>query len=107
MKLYLHGLVLTLAIASSGASFAQTQFGDFDCGQWIANPSAYRKTWLVGHLSGINALHIVLEQKPKDPLDKLSSAEQADLWITNYCKANPLEKVSFASFMLFQELKKR
>lgn len=105
MKPYLYALVL--ATVSSGASLAQTEFGGPDCGQWVANSSKTRQAWLMGHLSGMNAIHVVSGKKPKDPLDKLSSMDQADLWITNYCKANPLKTLSNASFALFQELKKR
>jgi hypothetical protein len=107
MKPYLHALVLVLATVSSGASYAQTEFGGSDCGQWVANPSNVRKAWVMGHLSGMNAIHVIWGEKPTDPLDKLSSIDQADLWITNYCKANPLRKLSSATYMLFVELKKQ
>ena len=45
-----------------------------------------------------------MESKPKDPLDALNSADQAYLWMDNWCKANPLKKVSEGAVSLFIEL---
>ena len=88
---------------------AQTIFGTPDCGQWVNDRPVAReqnKSWLLGYLSGLNVRHQLAGLKPADPLDKLNSADQAFLWVDNYCKANPLRKVSTAGFELFLELAK-
>ena len=42
-----------------------------------------------------------------DPLDGLSSAQQAFLWMDNYCRANPLKNVSDGASDLFLELQNK
>lgn len=91
---------------SINIAFAQTVFGAPDCGEWVQSPSNLRKTWLLGYLSGLNVQHAMDDKKPENPLMNLASADQAFLWMDNYCKANPLKKVTFAGWMLFTELKR-
>jgi hypothetical protein len=92
---------------SSVAAFAQTQFGVPDCGQWVAQASVQRKAWLLGYLSGLNTLHEVQSLSPKDPLSKLGSADQAFLWVSNFCRENPLKDAGWAGWKLFEQLKKQ
>ena len=102
MKKIAIGVVLFL---SSALSFGQTNFGDYDCGQWFVKREP-AKGWLLGFLSGIN--YIITDRAAKyDPLSKLNSAEQAFLWVDNYCKAHPLEKLSDAGLALYLELQKK
>jgi hypothetical protein len=98
-------LVLAFSLwMPSANSQASTVFGSPDCGQWVAEKTPTRRTWLMGYLSGLNNLHDLLNQKPKNPLDALSSADQAFLWMDNWCKANPLKSVSNGAIDLFIEL---
>lgn len=97
------GLVVALLVASQ-SGLAQTTIGDRDCGQWIKGQSG-TKTWLVGFLTGMNMAFS--QGNPNvDLLRKLRSAEQAYLWMDNYCRANPLKMVSEGAIDLFLELQK-
>jgi hypothetical protein len=87
------------------SAFSQTGFGSPDCGQWLAEKTTYRKAWLTGYLSGLNTAHYAINKR--DPLDLLSSMDQAFAWMDNYCRKNPLERVSSGGFELFVELLKR
>jgi len=86
---------------------AQTVFGPPDCGQWVNAQPVQRpvyRSWLLGYLSGLNVRNDMANLRPRDPLDKLSSAEQAYVWMDNYCRSNPLSKVTVGGWTLFQEL---
>ena len=97
--------VLTTILFACTGAMGQTVFGQPDCGQWIKNPLPTHKAWILGYISGLNTVHVIEKQKPADPLDKVSSADQIYLWIDNYCKSNPLNKGSQAAWELFMELK--
>lgn len=91
-------------LVTSGAAHAQVSFGDYDCGQWFTaarRPPA--QAWLMGYLSGMNEANA---GTAKEVLHKLNSADQAFLWVDNYCKANPLQSVSDAAKALYKELSK-
>lgn len=90
-------LFCLLALIKTEAVAAVT-FGGQDCGQWIANPN---KVWLAGYLSGVNA---AVANESHDPLDQMNSIDQAVLWVTNYCRANPLRRVTTAALALYREL---
>ena len=100
-KKWLLTILLTLPLLSQG----QTIFGAPDCGQWVKDNNPNLKAWLLGYMSGLNVAHELSGLKPKDPLDKMSSAEQAFLWVDNFCQANPMRTVASAGWKLFQELK--
>lgn len=102
-KKWLLTILLTLPLLSQG----QTAFGAPDCGQWVKDSTTNRKAWLMGYMSGLNVAHELSDSKPKDPLNKMRSAEQAFLWVDNYCRANPMRTVAFAGWELFQELKNK
>lgn len=101
-------LLLTCASLATG----QTSFGNYDCGQWFQGPQA-AKPWLLGYLTGINFAVLANSStkydplgKKYDPLGNLNSADQAFLWMDNYCKAHPLETVGVGGWFLFQELQR-
>ena len=54
----------------------QTSFGVPDCGQWVEQSSGTTRAWLLGYLSGMNAIHVIC--KKNDPLDRLGSDEHKD-----------------------------
>ena len=102
-KKWLLTILLTLPLLSQG----QTAFGAPDCGQWVKDSTTNRKAWLLGYMSGLNVAHELSDLKQKDPLDKMRSAEQAFLWVDNYCRANPMSTVALAGWELFKELKNK
>jgi hypothetical protein len=93
--------VAALSFAALGAHAGTTMFGRYDCGTWIKSPSDVQRVWLNGFLSGINSMSNV------DALDQVSSADQFFVWMDNYCKAHPLDKVSTGAIELFLELSER
>jgi hypothetical protein len=97
---------LAFAISLVTPAHSQTTFGASDCGEWIKSQNIQKRSWLMGYLSGINAAHYVGNMKI-DHLDKLSSADQAYVWMDNYCKQNPLNDLTLGGWLLFQELKSR
>lgn len=105
--MYKFCVAITIILLASSNAAAQTTFGGADCGQWVKSPSSSQKQWLAGYMSGLNIMHEIGNLKPTDPLDKLDSADQMFLWVDNYCKEHPLKKVSYAGWILFQELNKK
>ena len=105
--LFLIVIVMTTLLNPAAAMAQQhTTWGDRDCGQWTlqtdATQVAMSKVWLMGFLSGFDVLTVVL--KNSSVLAKLNSAEQAYVWMDNFCKTYPLEKVSSGGAALFVEL---
>jgi|APGre2960657404_1045060.scaffolds.fasta_scaffold237396_1 hypothetical protein len=99
-------LIAVIAMTISGLVFAQTKtsFGMPDCGEWVKSQTTGiqkqgDRAWLLGFLSGLNENYIY-----KDALDKVSSAAQIWLWMDNYCKNNPLERVNQGAYKLLGEL---
>ena len=108
MKTRLPTLMLALALGSSSA-MSQTIFGTYDCGHWFSTNQPINrdaKVWLMGYLSGMNAMAVKAPAKP-DPLGKLTSADQAFLWMDNYCKANPLKPLTTGGLTLFIEVENK
>ena len=100
MKTKLSSVLCVVLMSWPISGFTQfVTFGDPDCGQWIKNNSYTDKTWLLGQLTGKNG-----EPRWRNPLNSLNSAEQAYLYVDNYCRNNPLGKVSSAGYALFLDL---
>ena len=93
---------------ASFPSFSQsvTSFGggNYDCGTWVKNSSIIHKAWLMGYLSGSNSK---VAKHKYDPLGKLQSADQAFVWMDNFCQKNPLETVESGANKLFRELESK
>ena len=97
-------LTAAIVVALSCAANAQVTIGDYDCGQWFtAERRQPAQAWLLGYLTGSNE---PFAGSGKEPLRRLNSADQAYLWVDNYCKANPLQSVSDAGKALLRELSK-
>lgn len=75
-------------------------YGVPDCGEWIKQNSNSQKAWLLGFLSGLN----VNEPTHQNPLGRLQSADQAFLWVDNFCRQNPLKNVFEGGYRLLDEL---
>ena len=78
--------------------------GNYDCGVWVKNNSVIHKAWLMGYLSGSNSK---VAKHRYDPLGKLQSADQAFVWMDNFCQKNPLETVGSGADKLFRELESK
>ncbi len=89
------------------SSFARetTTIGTPDCGQWLTEKTPIRKIWLAGFLSGMNVFHMATSNR--DPLDGLSSMDQAYAWMDSYCGKNPLNNIGHGGLDLFIELIER
>lgn len=104
-KQYLVLFALSL-LSSMSLAEPYTKFGDPDCGAWVKNQTTRERAWLMGKLTGMNHILVVLgnNNKKKDPLDELGSANQAFVWMDNYCRKNPLKSVGDGALDLFIEL---
>ena len=105
MKILIQVITAAAICLAAQNSFSQTGFGSPDCGQWLAEKTSTRQSWLAGYLSGLNMGAWV--QLNRDPLDRLSSMAQAYAWMDNWCKKNPLERVSSGGMTLIMELIER
>jgi len=105
MKILIRVITAAAICLTAQNSFSQTGFGSPDCGQWLAEKTSTRQSWLAGYLSGLNMGAYATHNR--NPLDGLSSMAQAYAWMDNYCRKNPLERVSSGGFQLFVELLKR
>lgn len=83
--------------------------GNLSCGTWVAEhtknsmSSAAQDSWLVGYVTAVNkyALTNAPDVSAGTDLPGMSA------WMTNYCRANPLDTVSKATGRLVIELLKR
>ena len=108
MKPLLRAVAVMAFLLVSETALAQTTIGVSDCGQWINQQNVARKAWLLGFLTGLDVMWTRWSMNTMKtivhPLDKLNSAEQAYVWMDNYCRANPLENVGNGGVLLFIEL---
>jgi hypothetical protein len=82
--------------------------GARSCGEWVEGhqvnvstlDGTFAETWLIGYLSGIAAA------TGKDFLGGTDNAS-IFLWVTNYCRANPLNSLDEGGTSLFALLTKR
>ena len=82
---------------------AITTMGAKPCGEWVKNeesngwPAVVQHGWVIGFISGVS-LHADID------VLKNASGDSIILWITNYCRRNPLENSGDAAAKLFVEL---
>jgi len=77
-----------------------------DCDQWTTATGSLQmqhRVWLLGFLSGMNAVRYFPDSR-NNWLQKLSGAEQAFLWIDDYCRIHPEESVVQGGLALSDEL---
>lgn len=96
-------LVILIALTVSTPIYAGSRWiGSPDCGEWVAQSKttlgSVHRAWLLGYLSGLN-----LGFRHKEILGNVS-APQIYLWMDNYCKAHPLNKVIDGGLDLSVEL---
>ncbi|MFM2434454.1 MAG: putative exported protein [Pseudomonadota bacterium] len=99
-------LLLVGLLVSTGASAVEI-IGAPPCENWVKarneNNSWLARVfqgWLVGYLSGLAV------GRDKDVLGETDSSS-IDLWMDNYCKANPLKDVGDGGIYLYFELVKQ
>lgn len=93
--------VLTLSLTYGRCQVIEFRtFGVPDCGEWFTTRHN-SSLWLMGFLTGRNL------SMRSNPLAALNSADQALLWMDNYCRANPLGSVIDGAGQLLNELDKR
>lgn len=105
-------LLVVVSANSQESGGTHTTFGNGgDCAQWVqprdaANGSSknFSSIWLSAYLSGINSAGVRLgTPRQTDALKNVSPA-QVELWMDNYCRANPLKTISNAAWVLYREL---
>lgn len=99
-KILLTGVLLMPIFSFAAPSVEIRNYGVPDCGEWIKQNSNAQKAWLLGFLSGLN----VNEATHQNPLGRLQSADQAFLWVDNFCRQNPLKNVFEGGYRLLDEL---
>jgi hypothetical protein len=90
----------------SGTASAVMTLGSPSCGQWVRDQSTNgmqagaNRYWLAGYLSG---LAVALQT------DSLTTTDSAsiELWMDNYCRANPLKGLQDGGVALFRELQQK
>ena len=97
-----------LLVSQTAVAQQYRTIGAPDCGRWLNQPADWHKSWLLGFLSGQNAIFFALAdpKRWKDRLEKLRSTDQAIIWMDNYCRANPLNSVADGGIDLGLELSK-
>ena len=90
-------IILLLGNSTLATADPKTYWGDYDCAEWFKKKT-FAKPWLLGFLTGNNL------SQPIDYLKKLNSAEQAFLWMDNYCQKTPLSTVGEGGVELYLEL---
>jgi hypothetical protein len=102
MKKILSVLLLTVLFSSSANAYKVYGAGVKSCGVWIAEKEKnsvafYRMTdWLQGFVSGVGYV--------ADFELKKTDGDAKALFVTNYCNANPLDKVADAAYKLIDAL---
>jgi hypothetical protein len=100
----------TLAINSAFAAMVIGEGLD-SCGTWVAERNdAYfglKAQWVLGFLSGMNMrANVDGVATTSDPIKQLDY-QAALVWMDNYCKAHPIEKIGNAAAALMLELEHR
>lgn len=97
-------VALSLGVATSNVN-ALTTVGDRSCGQWTVrkqNPyaEAGSEAWLMGFMTGLAVA------SEKDAISD-TDGDSMILWMDNYCRTHPLERLSNGAATLFFELMAR
>lgn len=81
--------------------------GNQSCGTWVKNPATRQVglSWVLGFLTAMNASEAIATGK-RINVTEGTDTNGVELWITNFCTANPLAPLSDATGSLFLTLKK-
>lgn len=97
--------ILMLAPMTTQAVPVKVFGNNISCGKWAKGP--FRDIgFMLGVLTG---LALAEGKKTVGGINVLADvdADSAEVWVTNYCKANPLDTVMIAANELFDELRNR
>lgn len=103
------GLVATMicaaAMSLSTSSFALSTIGDRTCGAWVsdraeATGNLGSTSWLTGLMTGLAIASDADVLKNTDGPSML-------MWMDNYCRAHPLDRVATGATTLYFELRGR
>lgn len=104
--IYILLITFNLSFISTNA-YAVLLAGAPSCSSWIKQKetasweSAADNTWLLGFISGY------AQYSNTNVLKRINDLSSLYLWVNNYCRTNPLNKVNDAGDALFKELKKK
>ncbi len=106
MKKIVTAISSVVCIASSfGAEPMTSGIRVVDCGTWFRGEYRLQThSWLDGYLTGLNASWDAERKQPANPLGQIKNADQAYLWMDNYCRANPMSDVHIGGARLLAEL---
>jgi hypothetical protein len=103
----------TLGISSTFADVTIMGEGLNSCGSWVVaeRNDAYfglKVQWVLGFLSGMN-LRAKIDGVPttSDAIKQVGDGDAVQVWMDNYCKAHPTEKIGEAATTLMYELEHR
>ncbi|RVD31409.1 hypothetical protein [Mesorhizobium sp. M4B.F.Ca.ET.017.02.2.1] len=106
-------LAVTVALLASGAhamNYAVNGIGAASCGTWVNASHNIRQmgmSWVLGYLTAMNAHEASLQHACCTNLVNTTDVDGVEVWVTNYCQANPLQDISDAAINLYIELKNR
>lgn len=86
-------------VLSMGTKSCGTVVSDYEKDEW---PKIVNSVWVGGFLTAINA-----EVHKGENVAQGTDPAARDLWIYNYCKANPLDTLYRATNELWGELRRR
>ena len=103
----------TLAINPTFADVTIMGEGLNSCGSWVVaeRNDAYfglKVQWVLGFLSGMN-MRAKIDGVPttSNPIKQVRDGDAVQVWMDNYCKAHPTEKIGEAATTLMYELEHR
>jgi hypothetical protein len=102
----LRTFLLFALLSVATPSWAVEIRGSRSCGKWVKDreekgwSGPANQTWLAGYLSGLAVgANIEFWNKHGNKLDN----ESVNLWMDNYCRANPLKSIHEGGYSLFIE----
>lgn len=110
-------LVLTAYLLLAGSMSAEALewrligFGVSSCGKWVSSAEdpmlrlGYL-SWVLGYVSAVNATEARQQRLRLDQALRRTDGDALEIWIANYCQANPLKQLSEGADALIRELMK-
>ena len=106
ISLMLTIFTLLASASTSAMAFKFIKSKDVSCGVWSRDRRTnadFLETWLMGYLSGVNAMQNADATNPLNIYDDIDSKMVA-LWMDRYCMQNPLKGLSSGMLDLSIEL---
>ncbi len=109
MKCFFLAIFLSFpGLALSSEDFAVVGAGSVSCGKYLeqvedSSSKSLHISWAQGFLSGMN----IADKFSGNKLHSLPDSETIQLYLSNFCKNNPLEYPYAGAVTLFRELRSR